>query len=86
MNPASLSPTIIDDGFELATIPPDSQDFVIANHLLEHAPNPLQTLLNWHRVLKKNGILFMTLPNGARNFDQGRALPPLNISWKITNW
>ena len=68
---------IIDDGFELATIPDNSQDFVIANHLLEHAPNPLQTLLTWHRVLKKCGILFITLPNGTRNFDQGRGITPL---------
>ena len=67
----------IDDGFELTTIPPESQDFVIANHLLEHSPNPLQALLNWNRVLKKKGILFITLPNGARNFDQGRGITPL---------
>ena len=67
----------IDDGFTLTTIPPDSQDFVIANHLLEHTPNPLQTLLNWSRVLKKGGILFITLPNGSRNFDQGRGITPL---------
>jgi SAM-dependent methyltransferase len=72
-----VSTDLIDDGFELATIHDDSQDFVIANHLLEHAPNPLQTLLNWHRVLKKSGILFITLPNGTRNFDQGRRITPL---------
>jgi SAM-dependent methyltransferase len=68
---------ILDDGFALTAIPPESQDFVIANHLLEHAPNPLQTLVNWHRVLKENGTLFMTLPNGAKNFDRGRRITPL---------
>ena len=67
----------IDDGFELTVIPNDSQDFVIANHVLEHAPNPLQTLLNWDRVLKKDGIIFITLPNGARNLDRGRRITPL---------
>ncbi len=67
----------LDDGFTLATIPPDSQDFVIANHLLEHAPNPLQALMTWRRVVKKNGTIFMTLPNGARNFDQGRQVTTL---------
>lgn len=68
---------ICDDGFELATISDESQDFVIANHLLEHAPNPLHVVLTWLRVLKSNGILFMTLPDGTRNFDQGRQITPL---------
>jgi SAM-dependent methyltransferase len=68
---------LLDDGFALATIPPESQEFVIANHLLEHAPNPLQALMTWRRVLKKNGTLFMTLPNGARNFDRGRPITSL---------
>src|SRR4028119_2450886 len=35
---------IIDDGERLATIPNSSQDFVIANHMLEHCMNPIQTL------------------------------------------
>ncbi len=68
---------LLDDGFALTSIAPASQDFVIANHLLEHASNPLQTLVNWRRVLKVNGILFLTLPNGAVNFDQGRGITPL---------
>ena len=68
---------ILDDGFVLTTIPSGSQDFVVANHLLEHAPNPLQALMTWRRVLKKNGTLFLTLPNGARNFDRGRQVTTL---------
>ncbi len=68
---------VLDDGFVLTTIPSESQDFVVANHLLEHAPNPLQALMTWRRVLKKNGTLLMTLPNGARNFDRGRRVTRL---------
>lgn len=64
----------IEDGFELSGIPAASQDFIIANHVLEHCPNPLQALLNWERVLRKNGILFITLPNGRKSFDYGRAI------------
>ena len=62
------------DGCELAGIPNASQDFVIANHVLEHSANPLQTLLHWHRVLKGAGILFMTIPNGDKSFDYGREI------------
>ncbi len=68
---------ILDDGFTLTTIADASQDFIIANHLLEHAPNTLQTLVNWHRVLKPNGTLFITLPIGDKNFDRGREVTSL---------
>lgn len=62
------------DGCELADMPAASQDFVVANHVLEHSANPLQTILNWHRVLNRNGILFITVPNGEKSFDYGREI------------
>ena len=68
---------LMDDGFAPTSLPPASQEFIIANHLLEHAPNPLQVLLNWNRLLKRGGILFLTLPDGSRNFDRGRRITPL---------
>ncbi|OGR24791.1 MAG: hypothetical protein A2X83_02660 [Desulfuromonadales bacterium GWD2_54_10] len=64
----------VDDGFELSCIQAASQDFIIANHVLEHAPNPLQVLLNWSNALKRNGFLFMTLPNADKSFDKGRMI------------
>src|SRR6185369_16416208 len=62
------------DGFELSCIQNVSQDFIIANHVLEHAPNPLQALLNWSSALKSNGFLFLTLPNGGKSFDYGQKI------------
>jgi SAM-dependent methyltransferase len=62
----------IENGFELATIPASSQDFIIANHVLEHADNPLRVLLNWGRVLKPEGIMLVTVPVASRCFDKGR--------------
>jgi SAM-dependent methyltransferase len=62
----------IENGFELATIPASSQDFIIANHVLEHANNPVRVLLNWGRVLKPEGIMLVTVPVAARCFDKGR--------------
>lgn len=64
----------VDDGFELSSVDSASQDFIIANHVLEHAPNPLQVLLNWSRVVKVNGFIFITLPNADKNFDKGRKI------------
>jgi ubiquinone/menaquinone biosynthesis C-methylase UbiE len=36
-----------------------SQDFVIANHLLEHLPDPIGALKEWYRVLRAGGTLFL---------------------------
>ena len=62
----------IENGFELASIPEGSQDFIIANHVLEHAANPIRVLLNWGRLLKPEGVLMVTLPVAERCFDKGR--------------
>ncbi len=53
------APDIVHDGETLATIPSASQDFVVANHFLEHCENPIQTIVNLARVLKDGGILYM---------------------------
>lgn len=68
---------IIDNGETLATIQDDSQDFVIANHFLEHCQNPLDTLINMFRVLKKEGILYLALPDKRYTFDVDRPITPL---------
>lgn len=67
----------IDDGFTLNRIESSSMDFVIANHVLEHAPNPLQVLYNWGRILKPNGIFFISIPLAAKCFDKGRVISTL---------
>lgn len=64
----------LDDGFILATISSASQDFVIANHVLEHSPDPVGALLNWSRVLKSGGVLFFSVPISAKSFDRGRRI------------
>lgn len=72
-----VRPSVIDDGFYLHTVEDDAEDFVIANHVLEHSPNPLQALCHWARVLKRSGVLFVTVPIGEACFDRNRALTPL---------
>ncbi len=67
-----VRPTVIEDGFVLDSIPDESQDFVIAHHVLEHSPNPIQVLLNWGRVLRKGGRMLISVPAGDLNFDKGR--------------
>ena len=66
------APDLIDDGETLAKIESSSQDFVVANHFLEHCENPIQTLLNFMRVLKDDGILYMAVPDKRYTFDCDR--------------
>jgi len=67
----------VEDGFKLASFEDGCVDFVIANHVLEHTDNPLGTLRNWSRVLKGEGILFVSVPNYLKCFDRGRKLTAL---------
>ncbi len=69
---------IADDGETLATIGDETQDFVIANHVLEHTQDPLGTLQNWFRVLKPGGVLFMAVPEKRLTFDAPRPVTPLS--------
>jgi SAM-dependent methyltransferase len=50
-----------------------SQDFVICSHVLEHLANPLRLLHEIHRVLRREGIAIVLLPDRRRTFDRERA-------------
>jgi len=67
---------IVDDGETLSTIPDASQDFVIANHFLEHCENPLGALVAHQRVLKPGGVLFLCVPDKRYTFDIRRRTTP----------
>jgi SAM-dependent methyltransferase len=63
---------IVDNGETLATVPDGSQQFVVANHFLEHCQNPFGTLQNIFRALAPGGILFMAVPDKRYSFDSDR--------------
>ena len=63
---------IVDDGEYLVKIGDNTQDFVIANHFLEHCQNPIVAVENMLRVLKPGGILFMSVPDMRYTFDIDR--------------
>jgi predicted SAM-dependent methyltransferase len=68
---------IIDDGEQLTKLADGSQDFVIANHFLEHCQNPIRTFQNFLRVLKPEGVLYVAVPDKRFTFDADR--PPTTI-------
>jgi predicted SAM-dependent methyltransferase len=67
---------ILDDGERLATIADASQDFVIANHFLEHCEDPLGALDNMIRVLRPGGVLYLAVPDKRFTFDVARPVTP----------
>ncbi len=63
---------IIDNGDELSTIPDNTYDFCISNHVLEHLEDPLKALCNWMRILKPEGILYLSIPLPQNIHDKNR--------------
>lgn len=63
---------IVTDGEALQGVGYASQDFVIANHFLEHCEDPIATLKNFLRVTRPGGVLFITLPDKRFTFDRER--------------
>ena len=68
---------ILDDGERLTTIPDASQDFVIANHFVEHSQDPIGAVLNMLRVLKPGGRLYLAIPDKRCCFDSDRPVTSL---------
>jgi len=68
---------ILADGERLESIADSTQDFVIANHFVEHCQDPIGALLNMLRVLKPTGILYLALPDKRCCFDSDRPVTSL---------
>ena len=63
---------IVDDGETLATVADGGQDFVIANHFVEHCENPIGAVGHMLRVLKVGGFLYLAIPDKRYTFDRER--------------
>lgn len=68
---------IVDDGEQLTTIAAESQDFIVANHFLEHTENPIGTIEAHLGKLKPGGVLFYAVPDKRHTFDFRRPPTPL---------
>lgn len=66
--------SVIGSAEDLSAFADSSLDFVIANHLLEHLEYPLRGLLEFQRVLKPGGLLYLALPDKRVTFDRDREL------------
>lgn len=68
---------IVDDGERLESIGDGTQDFVIANHVLEHCQDPIGALVSMFRVLRPDGVLYLAVPDKRYTFDVDRPVTPL---------
>jgi SAM-dependent methyltransferase len=68
---------IVDDGEKLATVGSESQDFIIANHFLEHTEDPVGTIETHLGKLKPGGVLFYAVPDKRFTFDFRRQVTPI---------
>jgi len=69
---------IVDDGESLQKLNAASQDFVIANHFLEHCQDPIGTIRNMLRVVGPGGVVYLAVPDKRFTFDIDREVTPLH--------
>jgi SAM-dependent methyltransferase len=56
----------------------NSVDFVISSHVIEHFPDPIKALKEWHRVVRPGGYIYVVAPHKERTFDKERPRTTLN--------
>lgn len=64
----------ISEASDLAKIPDETYDFVLSSHCLEHCANPIKTVEEWRRVIRKGGYLLIVVPHPAFTFDHNRSI------------
>jgi SAM-dependent methyltransferase len=67
---------VLDDGETLGSFSDESLDFIVGNHMLEHCENPLGTIRNHLRKVRRGGILYSAVPDKRMSFDVARPLTP----------
>jgi len=72
-----VEPTWITDLEKLEGIEDSSLDFIVACHVIEHAPNVLLALENAYNKLRVGGSLVLVVPDKDRTFDKQRELTTL---------
>ncbi len=67
-----VEPTIIGDAETMSNVPNGAYDFLIAAHVIEHMRNPISSLAQWCRVVKKGGKIYLIVPDKRAIFDKHR--------------
>lgn len=65
------------EGTDLHGIGPETYDFILSSHAIEHIANPLGALAEWRRVLRPGGTLVLVVPHKDATFDHRRPVTSL---------
>lgn len=57
---------------DVLPVPDASVDFVISSHVLEHFVDPIAALLEWYRVVRSDGYVYLIVPHMERTFDRDK--------------
>jgi len=52
----------------------NSLAYVVSSHVLEHVANPIKALIEWNRVLRPDGIMYIVVPDRRFTWDSRREL------------
>jgi GT2 family glycosyltransferase/glycosyltransferase involved in cell wall biosynthesis/SAM-dependent methyltransferase len=69
-----IEPNVLSEADALAALESESQDFVVCNHVLEHMKDPIGALVEWLRVLRSGGHLYVSIPVPGKPLDRHRAV------------
>lgn len=59
-------------------VPDHSYDYILSSHVVEHLPNLIAAFLEWNRILKPSGVIFIIFPKrDALASDIPRPITPL---------
>lgn len=59
----TVKPDLVSE-LDNVNLPENSLDYIVSSHAIEHARSTLDALREWHRLLKKGGVLALTVPDG----------------------
>jgi len=58
----------LNNGYDANCLPDDLVDYIYSSHCLEHVDNWIETLELWISKLKKDGVLFLYLPDFSQKY------------------
>ncbi len=79
VRPHTVPVDIVGDVENLSALADESEDFVIANHVIEHCEDPVGTIRGFCRLLRSDGVIFLAVPDKRESgIDQGRPLTTID--------
>lgn len=62
----------------------NSQDFVLSSHVIEHVSNPIAAFIEWNRVVRDGGYIYMIFPHarGLPYGDEHRVITPMQYFFR----